>query len=52
LGADGCKAQRAANGRSIGKRRNAADAAPKPNPNPKGRKAAERIAVLRPAGGE
>ena len=32
LGADGCKAQRAANGYSIGKRYNAADAAPRPNP--------------------
>ena len=35
LGADGCKAQRAANGRSIGKRCNAADAVS--SPNPKGR---------------
>ena len=35
LGAEGCKAQRAANGYSIGKRCNAADAVP--SPNPKGR---------------
>ena len=32
LDADGCKAQRAANGRSIGKRCNAADVAPGINP--------------------
>src|SRR3990172_787903 len=32
LGMDGCKAQCAANGYSIGKRCNAADAAPRPNP--------------------